>query len=232
MTALASTATKIAMGRLPILLGLLLTFFPGSLRAATTPEELTAGLGAGDCARLSMLLQATTFGIDVAKVEALFGQDDAVKITEIIKKAGFSEESRKRIGEILLQAEPCVVSLRFLRDVPWDRFMNGRRKYLDRAIEAGVITAGESDTLWRQSVEDFAALRGRGVKKDDAIFYQIKRDRVRIVLFDGARNVLIDVDRAGEARVRTTRDTYFGPRSDFVRKLIESLEHGGTPEKH
>jgi len=197
-----------------------------TMAAASTPADLADGVGVGDGARLTMLLEATIFNVDVANVEALLGPQDAAAVAAIAERSRIDDEARAQITEILLGAESCVITMRFLRDASWDRFLDGTRKNLERAVEADILTEDEFDELWQVFVADFAQMQERGVRKGDAVYYRVDPDRVRTVYFDGDENVLVSVDRGGDARVRGTLGAYFGPRSEFSRELIESLEQG------
>ena len=192
--------------------------------AATTPAELTEGLGEGAGGRLSMLFEVTMFGIDVADVDAYIAPDDAAAIAAIADADDFDDDTRERVAALLLEADPCVVSMRFLRDAGWDRFMSGTKKNLESAVKDGMISEQEFEAIWQQFAEDFAGLDERGVKKGDAIFYRIDEDRVQTVYFAASGEVLVHLSREGPERARATRGAYFGPNSDFSEKLIKSLE--------
>jgi hypothetical protein len=203
---------------------MLLSITPATGTRSTTPSDLTKDLGVGESARLSMLFEATIFKVDVATVDALLAPRAAAAVAGIARETRLDQEARSRVTTVLLDAQPFAVSMSFLRDASWDRFLDGTRKNLEGAAKAGIITEDEFQVLWGQFVADFAAMEERGVKKGDVIYYRVDQNRVRTVYFDGDRNVLVETDREGDARVRATRGAYFGPRSQFSKDLIRSLE--------
>lgn len=193
---------------------------------AATPDDLLADVGQTDASRLSMLLEATIFGVDVATVDAYLDAATAAGLAQIVDQSKWGELARKRAEATLLASDSFAVSMRFLRDVSWERYLENTRRNIEGGVEVGVITEAEFERLWAQYVEDFASMNDRGVKEGDTIYYRIDAGRVQTVYYDAAGNILVHVDRDGDERVRSTRGAFFGRESEFQEDLIRSLYRG------
>lgn len=203
-----------------------LMLFLGAQNAeAILPDDLYAGVGQTDTSRLTMLFEATIFRVDVANVEARLDPLTAARTAELVAGGDFDEQ-RGGVEEVLLDADTFTITMEFLRDASWDRFMSGTRGNLERAAEVGVITENEFERLWTDFEVDFASMDNRGVKKGDTIVYRVEGDRVRTIYYDGDGKALVELDRVGDERVRATRGAYFARKSEFSEKLIKSLFEG------
>ena len=210
------------MMHLRTLLITLLAFLPG-VTQAITPSDLTENLGTTDSSHLSMRFEVTFMKIDVADVDAFLTPDDAAAI-KAIPATTTGRDRREQIRDILLAAQSCVMRMTFLRDASWDRILKGIRKNLEAAAKERIITTEEFEMIWSQFQSDFHAMQARGVRKGDALYYRVDPEGVRCIFFGDDGTTLASVERTGDAHIRGTRGAFFGPKSRFSRKLIESLD--------
>jgi len=208
-----------------MLRALLLFFFLSSVsNAFSAPaDELTRGLGETDHSRMEMRFKVTFFRIDIADVTALLAPEVAADLGALVEEGKKTDEVEALIRTILLDSDRVLNTMTFCRDADFGRFLKGATRSLQGAVDAKIITDEEFETLSSGIRADFSPLEVRGVKEGDAVHYLIAGSDLRTVVISAEGEVLLDLVRTGEIYTRGSKGSFFGKKSQFSEKLIESL---------
>lgn len=207
------------------MLGILGVSEPLSGQAA--PDAIDGNLGAGPNASMGMLLEKTIFQVDVLRLDVRLGPEATARLDSLLDArpgdASSSDHLSDSIAAIALEARDALTSLEFLRDVGIDRFLEGIRDNLRRAVEGELITREEFEGISEALPGWYDFLRDRGIRSGDRMLQRIRGDTLRTVYISAAADTLLDQADTGAHRRVAVLGGYFAPGSDFREGLVESL---------
>ena len=183
----------------------------------------TDELGQGRHARMQALLEKTLFNVDVVHLDIRFDEATARELARWVQRGSYSEGVERAIADTAVHAENAAVVLRFERDISLDRFVEGGRKNMRRAYEAGMISRENYPRVHAGLPRWFGFLEDRGFVEGDELHYRVRPDSLRTVLVDRSGRKLLDQTDEGEKPRLALLSGYFAPGSDFREPLIRSL---------
>lgn len=205
------------------LLPLLLPVLLAAPVQAAAPADLRGNLGSAPHAHLTMLFEVTFMSIDVATVDAYLTEADAARLEEWIQGDKLTKEAERGMQEVLLSADPVLVTMTFARDSGWGKFLNGIKGTLKTAAKCGFLSK-EAAEQWGPLLEaNFLSMEERGVMKNDAVYYLVEGNVVRTVYFDPQGEPLVDFSHENPDLAAGIRGGYFCEKSKFRKKLCKSL---------
>lgn len=183
----------------------------------------TTSLARGRYSEASTLLEKTIFRIDVARLRVRFGTETAGALEALLAGRRASEALADTAVSLAVGSRDAWASLRFERDVGFDRFLDGVRGSVEAALRAGLIDSDFAGSLVASFPTWYGSLESRGVREGDVMMYRIRGDTLRTVFqtFDG-RVMVNQVDVAPQARVAVLGG-FLSPGSDFREGLLRSL---------
>jgi hypothetical protein len=192
--------------------------------AATPPPSLDAPeLGQGPGAAMHMTLQKTFLRINVATLDVRFDKATQARFVELSRGKTLSPALEQQLATVAIGAGRAVVQMKFMRDIPLNRWIGVVRENLEQARAAGLITAAIEKQVGDGLPQWFSALKDRGYKKADRLLYAVAPDGLRTVVVSDGGQVLIDrTDREQGVR-NVVLASYFAPGSDFRQPLLRSL---------
>jgi len=204
--------------------GLSVALIAGVARSgAPVPSVDAADLGQGPYSSMHMLLQKTVLKINVAHIDVRVDKATQAKLTGIAGGKPYSNTLDYQVAHTVMAAPRAVVQMKFVRDIPFTRWVDVVKENLEQAREAGLISreveqrVGSNLPLW------FAAIKDRGYQKGDRLIYAPAPDGLRTVVVALNGQVLIDRFDAGAEPGHVVLASYFTPKSDFREPLIRSL---------
>jgi hypothetical protein len=190
----------------------------GPLPSLDAPE-----LGQGPYSLLHMRLQKTILNINVADIDVRFDKATQAKMAELARGKPYSEGLAHQLSLLTLDAKHAVFQMKFLRDIPLNRWIGVVKDSLDDARAAGLITADMQNRVMQGLPQWFGALKDRGYEKGDRLMYAVTPDAVRSVVASAGGQVFVDrIDKGHEGR-RVVISSYFAPKSEFREPLLRSL---------
>ena len=190
----------------------------GPLPSLDGPE-----LGQGPYSAMHMRLQKTILNVNVADIDVKFDKATQAKLAELARGKPYSEGLAHQLSLLTLDAKSAVFQMKFLRDIPLNRWIGVVKDSLDQAKAAGLITASMEDTVMKGLPEWFGALKDRGYEKGDKLMYAITPDGVRSVVASAGGKVFVDRFDKGHDGRRVVISSYFAPKSEFREPLLRSL---------
>jgi hypothetical protein len=207
--------------------GLFVALLAGTaLSGAPLPSVEAADLGQGPYASMHMLLQKTVLHINVANIDVRVDKATQAKLAAIAGGKPYSNALDYQVAQAVMTAPRAVVQMKFVRDIPFNRWVDVVKENLEQAREAGLISkeveqrVGANLPLW------FSAIKDRGYEKGDRLIYAPTRDGLRTVVVATNGQVFIDRYDAGAEPGHVVLASYFTPKSDFREPLIRSLFEG------
>lgn len=202
--------------------GFLAVPIPGPLAAQEVALD-TASFPVGRYSEATALLEKTIFSVDVALLRLRFGAQTALGLATLLEGASRSDALEDSVASLAAQTRDAWAGLTFLRNVGFDRFIDGIWDGVKVARDAGFI-----DPAFARSISDslpvwYAALRTRGVRQGDVMMYRIHGDTLRTVFRTVDGFVLIDQVGAGTRPRLSVMGGFFGKGSDFRKGLLNSL---------
>lgn len=172
---------------------------------------------------MSMKLEKTWFGVDVAEVDVWFDGKTRDQLRRLASGKRYSRPLADRIAREAMSADLVVIRLEFLRDVSLDQFLESIRKNLTRARDARLITQAIYDEALQRVRGAFGKFAERGFKDGDVLEYRARAGAVHTTMVsEGGATLLDDTTESEEAR-RALLAGYFAPRGEFREPLIKSL---------
>jgi len=216
------TRTKVSL--LTVALGFAVGAGAGSALAdGPLPSLDGPELGQGPYSAMHMRLQKTLLNINVADIDVKFDKATQAKMAELARGKPYSEGLAHQLSLLTLDAKHAVFQMKFLRDIPLNRWIGVVKDSLDQAKSAGLITASMEDVVMKGLPEWFGALKDRGYEKGDRLMYAVTPDGVRSVVASAGGKVFVDrVDKGHDGR-RVVISSYFAPKSEFREPLLRSL---------
>ncbi len=191
---------------------------PSSVRAQAFPFD-TASLGSGPYARTCTLLERTIFRVDVLTVDLRFGPETARRIRRLAR----ADAARDTIARIAMRSRNAFARIEFVRDVGMDRFLDGIRRDLRRATDAGVIGRGTFHTISSSLPDWYDFLEERGVRDGDRLLYRVRGDTLHSGYRAADGDWLLQQTDVGPERRLSVLGSYLVEGSSFRKGLLDSL---------
>ena len=173
---------------------------------------------------MSMRLEKTIFRVDVLRLRLRVDPATAADLDSLVSGGEeYDGALAPEIAERALRADEAVAEIEFLRDVGLDRFLEGVRADMRKAVEAGWLEPGGYRAVSEGLPGWFVFLRERGIRDGDRISYRVRGDTLRTVYADPAGDVLLDQTDVGRQNVLALLGAYLAPGSSFREGLIRSL---------
>lgn len=212
-----------------VLVGLA-TVGPAGIRlcaAEGAPPSLDSPeLAQGRYAAAHMLLEKTIFGIRVADIDVRFDRAAQSRFADLSRDKPYSDALENQLAAVAIGAARAVVQMKFLRDIPFDRWLGGVRDNLGQARAAGLITSQIERRVTDDIPHLFAALRERGYQRGDRLVYAVTPESLRTVVVSAAGQVLLDASERDPAVRRVVLAGFFAPESDSRGPLLRGLAGG------
>jgi len=183
----------------------------------------TLSLGSGRYSEMRMLFERTIFKVDVLTLRVRLGPAETARLEALVHRLAGEKAIEDSISDLAARATDAWAEIRFLRDVSLEQFLDGVRKDVKRAEEAGYIEEADYRMVSAGLPRWYAFLERRRIRKGDRMFYRIRGDTLRTVFRGRDGSVLLDQTDVGPERRLAVLGAYFAPRSSFRRRLIRSL---------
>ena len=198
------------------------------LAAQSVGEEApvdTAGLAPGAFSTMEMLYERTIFGLDVLRLTLRFGPETTRELQRLAASREPSDALADSVAAVAVDSRDALVRSRFLRDVSFEDWMDGIRRNLSRAREAGFLEL--SDAAFRGRIRElrrrYGPLEERGLEEGDVVWYRIRGDTVEVKIQGRDGAVLVEESPVGPTHRRSVLGGYLAPGSDFREDLVRSL---------
>jgi hypothetical protein len=195
----------------------------GLLVSLSITSLVAAGLASGPYSKMSMLYEKTFLNVDVLTLTVVVDTDTQTKIA---KKASGKNADNAPIGDIasvIKDAKQARVTLKFERDVPFDRWKDEVVNNLGEAQKAGWITADTKSKVTSGLPQWFAKIQDRGYEEDDVLTYEVSPAGLRTTVKSKGGQVLVDRTDKNQTIAGVVLRSYFAPGSAFRKPLIKSL---------
>lgn len=198
-------------------------------RVADTTEVPvdTTGLASGPTATMEMLYERTIFRVDVMRLTLRFGPETAGELGRIAGGREYGGPVADSVARAAVGSRNVLVRSRFVRDVSFGQFMEGLRRNLGNARDAGFLSSEEYRTIMSDIESQYEPIRGRGIRDGETMWYRVRGDTLHVALQTLDGSVLIDRRPVGPERRRAVLGGYLAPESDFREELIRSLFRDG-----
>ncbi len=183
----------------------------------------TTGLGSGAGATMHMLYERTIFRVDVLDLTLRFGPEAAQRLSDVLSSSD-GRRSDDALANTALDARQVLARVVFRRDVRLGQFLDGLESNLRAARSAGIVSAGEFDTIMRDVRAQYESLRERGFRDRDTMWYRVRGDSLHVVVQSADGAILLDERVIGPERRRSVLGGYLAPGSDFRKGLLESIQ--------
>ncbi len=203
----------------PILLSLCST----SLVAQSPAPFDTTLVGQWPYSAMHTLFEKTIFKVDVLTLDVRFGPEPARRLEALAAGRPYSSTLADSIAAVAVDARDAWARLRFERNVSLVRFLDGIRKNLKSALQAGIIDADSYDDISRDLPVWYQFLAADGIHDGDEMFYRIRGDTLHTAYRAVTGEVLLDQIDIGPERRLSVLGGYFAPKSDFRKGLVKSL---------
>jgi hypothetical protein len=192
--------------------------------ASGQPSPLdTTYLDSGEHARMHMLLEKTIFQVDVLFLDIRLGAREAARLQSILAGREYSDELADSVAAVALDSRSAWARIEFKRDVSLEQFLDGIRKNLGRAEDAGIVTPEEYEDIVASLPRWYAFLVGGQIRSGDQMLYGIRGDTLHTVFRGAEGDILLDQVDVGPQRRLAVLGGYFAPKSDFRESLVRSL---------
>lgn len=178
----------------------------------------------------SALLEKTIFRLDVALLTLRLGPETTFELENLARAQGGGAIDEDELVEVAIRTRGSSARLQFLRDLGFDRFLDGIRNGLDAAKKAGWVDQEFAFSLSANFPLFYSSLRERGVKEGDTMFYFIRGDTLRTVFRTMDGETVVDQTDVGSMAVLSVMGGFLSPESDFHDKLLESLVQAVLPD--
>lgn len=196
---------------------------PATLVGQGMPFD-TASLGEGPAARACMLMERTLFKVDVLTLYVHFGPETAGAIRRLVEQGA----PRDSIAGVAMRSRDAYARIEFVRNVGMDRFFDGVRDDLRRAVRAGIVDQEAFDEVSTGLPTWYSFLAGRGVREGDQVLYRIRGDTLRSGYRSAEGELLLDQIDVGAQRRLSVLGAYFVEGSSFREGLLDSLVNADT----
>lgn len=199
---------------------------------STTQEDPLSppDLGNAPYGEMEALLEVTLFNIDVLTLTVRVPDRTAAELEEVLQGADrYEDELADSVAQIILGADALWSRQEFERDVGYGRLLGAMRDSADKAAEAGFITEAYAEEFATSLPALFGFLEEEGVKEGDQILMLVRGDTVRTVYRTVDGRILLDESATSSEGRAGSIPSFFAPKSDFRKRLVESLLASGAP---
>jgi hypothetical protein len=203
---------------------LIVSLCAASLLAADPLPSLGAkDLAQGPFSSMHMLLEKTFLNVDVLTIDVRVAKSAQDRFAELAKGKTYSPELERQLADVVINTDRAIVQLRFVRDVPLEKWMDAAIENIKQARTAGLITSKLQQRVSDSIPKWFAPVKERGFLKGDRVFYEVRPGALRTVVVTADGKVPVDqVSREAEVP-RVVLASYFAPESEFRAPLLKSL---------
>jgi hypothetical protein len=187
------------------------------------PSLAATDLAHGPFAAMHMLLAKTFLKVEVLTVDVRFSAAVQAKFKDLAGGQALSSELEQSLAQTAMAAQRVVVRTKFRRDVGLGQWLDGVRENMEHAVKAGLISAATEKQLADGLPTVFAALKDRGFRDKDSVFYDVRPGSVRTTAVAADGSVLVDQVSHEPEVSRVVLSSYFAPGSEFRRPLLKSL---------
>ena len=168
------------------------------------------------------VVRKTIFDVEVARIRI---QLDGPTLSQLgmLTRVGEPSDVSRRAVRTVLDAKEAIITTEFLRDVPYDSYLESAHESLEEAAESGLISPAVQRATARLLPAWFAGLGGRGPREGDRLACSITASSVRLVYPTADGKKLVDETARGKGTGRAILASYFIPGTDLEEELIESL---------
>ena len=198
---------------------------------AQAPEE-TAGplpsvardsLLKGPYSSMRTLFEKTIFQVDVLTLDVRLGPESARRIEELVAGAEYSEALADSVAAVATGSRNAWIRIRFERDVSLEQFLDGVEDNLEKARDAGIISAEDCRMISENMPVWYSFLAERGIRDGDRMYYRIRGDSLHTQYLGVDGDLLLDQVDVGPERRLAVLGSYFVEGSDFRKGLIRGL---------
>jgi hypothetical protein len=190
---------------------------------AQLPSLASAELGQGPFSSMRMLLEKTFLKIDVAWIDVRVSKRVQAELSKLAKGRAYSDALETELAKAIIDADHAVVQLTFVRDVPLDRWIDGVRESVDKAVRAKLISAELGRRVNDGLPQWFKAVAAEGFHDGDRVLYEARPGTLRTVAVTRAGRVLVERTDKDPASSRVVLASFFAPGTDYRELLLNSL---------
>lgn len=198
---------------------------PGVSESRGLPFD-TASLATGPRAEATSLLEKTIFQIDVLRLRLRFGPETASRIGSLVRGRNRTGPLADSVSRAAMESRNAWARLTFLRDVGFQRFLDGIEDNLEVARRGGVVDRAFTRTLSDSLPVWYGQLRERGVREGDEMMYRIRGDTLHAVFRTVEGRFVVNREDVGVQPGLAVLGGYFLPGSEFRDDLLDSLFRG------
>lgn len=189
-------------------------------------------LGQEPFGEMSALLEVTILNIDVLTLTVRVGEETAAALAaQVARTERYEDDVADSVARVMLDAEAMWSRQVFERNVGYGRLLGAMRDSSRKAAEAGYISEAYSEEFAASLPILFGFLEEDGVKEGDEIILLVRGESVRTLYRTREGEVLLDqVATSAEGR-NGSIPSFFAPRSDFRKRLVESLFASKRPSE-
>lgn len=200
---------------------------------ALTPSQVEAlsppDLGITPYGEMEALLEVTIFNIDVLTLTVRVPERTASDLEAVIQDADrYDDALADSVARIILAADALWSRQEFERDVGYGRLLGAMRDSARKAAEAGYISQAYADEFASSLPGLFGFLEEDGVKEGDQILMLVRGNTVRTMYRTVDGDLLLDRSATSADGRNGSIPSFFAPKSDFRKRLVESLFAGGA----
>jgi hypothetical protein len=194
-----------------------------SMTQAPAGAGNASDLASGPYSRMHMLLERTFLAIDVLTVDLRFDAPTQQRFRGIVADRAYSDRLAAEVVEAALRPNHIALAIEFQRNVSLDRWIEGVRDGLDKALAAGLIQAENHRRVTGGMRQWFQGIASRGFRRGDQVRYRGAPDSLRTVLVTTGGEVLLDQTDRGEGPRVALLAGFLAPGTDFREPLVRSL---------
>lgn len=185
--------------------------------AAETAADWSAGLPHG----MEFLLEVTFMKIDVADVQVRMDDATAAAVAAVKAEGEKTDDRRDRVAAILDAAPTIAYGMTFQRSADQAKFLKGMLSNLEKAEEAGELTAVEHATVRDGLLALLAPHAERGGLEGDRMLFRIDGDAASFTYLGRDGALLAAASWEDPTWAKAFRAMHTGQKSKLRKKLGE-----------
>jgi hypothetical protein len=206
-----------------IALAALVSWGLGSSAFAQLPSLTAPDLAQGPFSSMRMLLEKTFLKVDVAWIDVRVGKRMQAELSRLAKGRAYSDALESELAKVMVEADHAVIQLAFVRDVSLERWMDGVRESVEKAVRAKLVSAELGRKVHDGLPQWFKAIEAEGLHEGDRILYEARPGMLRTVVVTRAGRVLVERTDKDPASTRVLLASFFAPGTDYRSLLLTSL---------
>ena len=169
------------------------------------------------------LFEKTIFKVDVLTLDVRLGPEDARRVEDLVAGAEYSEALADSVAAVAIGSRNAWIRVRFERDVSLEQFLDGVEDNLEKARDAGIISAEDYRMISESMPVWYSFLEERRIRDGDRMYYRIRGDSLHTQYLGVDGELLLDQVDVGAERRLAVLGSYFVKGSDFRKGLIRSV---------